>query len=47
MNPEHAAMNGTTLRTHAIVIGGSMAGLLTARVLIDHFDQVTSSSATT
>ncbi len=27
--------------THAIVIGGSMAGLLTARVLTDHFDQVT------
>lgn len=27
--------------SHAIVIGGSMAGLLTARVLSDHFDQVT------
>lgn len=27
--------------TRAIVIGGSMAGLLTARVLSDHFDQVT------
>lgn len=26
---------------HAIVIGGSMAGLLAARVLADHFDQVT------
>lgn len=26
---------------HAIVIGGSMAGLLTARVLSDHFTQVT------
>jgi 2-polyprenyl-6-methoxyphenol hydroxylase-like FAD-dependent oxidoreductase len=26
---------------HAIVIGGSMAGLLAARVLSDHFDQVT------
>src|SRR5262245_43477613 len=25
----------------AIVIGGSMAGMLTARVLSDHFDQVT------
>src|SRR4051794_5867974 len=25
---------------HAIVIGGSMAGLLTARVLADHFAQV-------
>lgn len=26
---------------HAIVIGGSIAGLLAARVLIDHFEQVT------
>lgn len=26
---------------HAIVIGGSMAGLITARVLTDHFDRVT------
>ena len=26
---------------HAIVLGGSMAGLLTARVLSDHFEQVT------
>ena len=26
---------------HAIVIGGSIAGLLTGRVLTDHFDQVT------
>jgi 2-polyprenyl-6-methoxyphenol hydroxylase-like FAD-dependent oxidoreductase len=31
--------NGTG--THAVVIGGSMAGLLTARVLTDHFDRVT------
>ena len=31
----------TTKPTHAIVIGGSMAGLLTARVLSDHFDHVT------
>ena len=28
-------------QTHAIVIGGSMAGLCTARVLSDHFDTVT------
>ena len=28
-------------RRHAVVIGGSMAGLLAARVLSDHFDQVT------
>jgi 2-polyprenyl-6-methoxyphenol hydroxylase-like FAD-dependent oxidoreductase len=26
---------------HAVVIGGSMAGLMTARVLADHFEQVT------
>src|SRR5712691_10809938 len=26
---------------HAIVVGGSMAGLLAARVLADHFDRVT------
>src|SRR5436853_6871478 len=26
---------------HALVIGGSMAGLLAARVLVDYFDQVT------
>jgi 2-polyprenyl-6-methoxyphenol hydroxylase-like FAD-dependent oxidoreductase len=28
-------------RHHAIVIGGSMAGLLAARVLSDHFERVT------
>lgn len=26
---------------HALVIGGSMAGLLAARVLLNHFDRVT------
>ncbi|NEZ64802.1 hypothetical protein D0962_18760 [Leptolyngbyaceae cyanobacterium CCMR0082] len=26
---------------HAVVIGGSMAGLLTARILVDYFEQVT------
>ncbi len=31
----------TTSRRHAIVIGGSMAGLVTARVLTNHFDRVT------
>ncbi len=30
-----------TKSSHAIVIGGSFAGLLTARVLSDHFEQVT------
>lgn len=34
-------MNANTTSTKAIVIGGSMAGLLAARVLSDHFDQVT------
>jgi len=29
------------LGRHAIVIGGSLAGLMTARVLADHFDKVT------
>lgn len=28
-------------RRHAVVIGGSMAGLLAARALADHFDRVT------
>src|SRR3990172_7577075 len=28
-------------RNHAVVIGGSIAGLWTARVLADHFDRVT------
>jgi 2-polyprenyl-6-methoxyphenol hydroxylase-like FAD-dependent oxidoreductase len=29
------------LGQHAVVIGGSMAGLMTARVLVEHFDHVT------
>src|ERR1700760_4865430 len=28
-------------REHAVVIGGSLAGLLAARVLLDHFERVT------
>jgi glycine/D-amino acid oxidase-like deaminating enzyme len=32
---------GTFDRQHAVVIGASMAGLLAARVLSDHFEQVT------
>ena len=32
---------GSTGLGHAVVIGGSMAGLLAARVLADHFEQVT------
>ena len=31
----------TPINQHAIVLGGSMAGLLTARILADHFKQVT------
>lgn len=31
----------TESREHAVVIGGSLAGLLAARVLTDHFDRVT------
>lgn len=34
-------MTKQTLGNHAIVIGGSIAGLMTARVLADHFDKVT------
>ena len=30
-----------TTRTHAVVIGCSLAGLLTARILSDHFERVT------
>jgi flavin-dependent dehydrogenase len=32
---------GSLLGQHAVVIGGSVTGLMTARVLADHFDQVT------
>lgn len=28
-------------RKHAVVVGGSLAGLLSARILLDHFEQVT------
>lgn len=31
----------TSTTRHAIVLGASMAGLLTARVLSEHFDRVT------
>ena len=34
-------VQGTFDRHHAVVIGGSMTGLLAARVLSDHFEQVT------
>ena len=32
---------GNRLGQHAVVVGGSLAGLMTARVLADHFDAVT------
>src|SRR5690242_1332625 len=32
---------GKRLRENAVVIGGSIAGLMTARVLANHFEQVT------
>lgn len=41
MATKQQANNKTTLGEHAIVIGGSMAGLLTARVLSDYFQRVT------
>lgn len=28
-------------KTHALVVGGSLAGLLTGRALANHFDRVT------
>lgn len=37
----NGGLDVTAKRTHAVVIGGSMAGLLAARVLADHFDRVT------
>ena len=36
--PQNVARNAAR---HAVVLGGSLAGLLTARVLADHFDHVT------
>lgn len=34
-------MTNSTLGSHAVVIGGSIAGLLAARILTDYFEQVT------
>ena len=36
-----ASLSAVPRRRHAVVIGGSMAGMLAARVLSDHFDDVT------
>jgi 2-polyprenyl-6-methoxyphenol hydroxylase-like FAD-dependent oxidoreductase len=40
-SPEEIIMKPTTVGDHAVVLGASMAGLLTARVLIDAYDHVT------
>jgi glycine/D-amino acid oxidase-like deaminating enzyme len=43
-NQEHSVMNhieSTPIYHHAIVIGGSIAGMSVARVLTDHFEHVT------
>src|SRR5262245_16127335 len=38
----HAAKRGRSrIGRHAVVIGGGIAGLLAARVLVSHFEQVT------
>ncbi|MBW4450023.1 MAG: 2-polyprenyl-6-methoxyphenol hydroxylase-like oxidoreductase [Spirirestis rafaelensis WJT71-NPBG6] len=39
-NHVHSFSNQLNTGRHAVVIGGSMAGLLTARVLTDYFEQV-------
>jgi ribulose 1,5-bisphosphate synthetase/thiazole synthase len=36
-----ASLTAIPQRRHAVVVGGSMAGMLAARVLADHFDDVT------
>ena len=33
--------HGQARNRHAVVLGGSLAGLVAARVLSDHFEQVT------
>ena len=36
-----AGLSAVPRRRHAVVVGGSLAGMLAARVLADHFDAVT------
>src|SRR5260370_10664753 len=36
-----AGLSAVWRRRHAVVVGGSLAGMLAARVLSDHFDDVT------
>jgi 2-polyprenyl-6-methoxyphenol hydroxylase-like FAD-dependent oxidoreductase len=40
-NPRAVEITMTDSREHAVVVGGSLAGLLAARILSDHFDRVT------
>ena len=41
MNPRAEMKTPAKARQRAIVIGGSLAGMLAARVLLDHYDEVT------
>src|SRR5690349_15176735 len=41
MIPQHPQPASRMIGRHAVVMGGSMAGLLAARVLTDHFEMVT------
>jgi 2-polyprenyl-6-methoxyphenol hydroxylase-like FAD-dependent oxidoreductase len=36
-----ASLSEAPRRRHAVVVGGSLAGMLAARVLADHFDVIT------
>ena len=36
-----AGLSAVPRRGHAVVVGGSLAGMLAARVLSDHFERVT------
>ena len=38
---DHAGASTAEKSGHALVIGGSMSGMLAARVLADHFERVT------
>ena len=38
---EAVGLSTVPRRRHAVVVGGSLAGMLAARVLSDHFDDVT------
>src|SRR5262245_43950894 len=38
---DREGLMGLLHRRHAVIVGGSLAGMLAARVLCDHFDNVT------